>query len=198
MKTEIKILKWVIGLRAEGIVTVAPNLYTSGITNETKDGYYIPFMDYDNILFNKVERDIIHLQCVFGLGTACILETSSTISPNGQEVGNYLVVFFDKLPYQRIFDVLEHTVCDKNYRRRNRGFPQKNWVIRVTEKIDMNTKKVTRRSPRFKKTMNAPTDYEQSDAHRDFLQKLFSCEIELENPDDFKSLDLINYVTRDV
>jgi hypothetical protein len=198
MKSEIRFLSWVIGLRVEAIVTKAPNLYTYGITNETSDGYYVPFMDYDNILFQKVERDIIHLQKVFGLGTAVVLETSSRVSPNEQEVGNYLVVFFDKLPYQKIFEVLEHTVCDVNYRRRNRGFPQKNWVIRVAEKVNIKSGEVTKRSPRFKCTMNAPTDYIQSDAHRMFLQKLFNCDIELQNLDNFKSLDLINYVTRDV
>lgn len=112
----------------------APLTITFGITNETKDNYFIPFIDYDNIYFEKVLKDVKHIQAVFDLSDFIVLKTEEEKDEQGREFGNYHCICFDKCTFQEILEILSHTRCDPNYRRAWKFYKSKNWVLRIEKK----------------------------------------------------------------
>lgn len=77
-----------------------------GITNKAKNGFFIPFLDYDNIPLDLVHIDLKHIQEHFKLGHAFIIS-----STNG-----FNCFFLDKLTFKECLDILLYSeYVDKKY-----------------------------------------------------------------------------------
>jgi hypothetical protein len=173
-----------------------PQKITFGLTNETQDNYFIPFIDYDDIYFEKVYKDIKHVQAVFGLSDFIIITTEENINEEGKEYGNYHCVCFDKCSYHEIIDILSHTRCDPLYRKRALG-RHRSWVLRFEKKYFSHNGKVAKKEPRFKCIIpNKPRiPRECSYAHYLALKKLLNIP-EMQLPfDSITECELIQYRT---
>jgi len=177
-----------------------PNLATVGITNETPDSYFVPFIDYDDIYYDVVERDIKHIQSVFNLGTLIVLKNNEEKDVNGQLHGNYLVIGFDKLTFQQHWEMLTHTRCDRNYKAVPRYFKRRAWVLRIACKYYIPSKdgkpKIHKPAPKFKAIYPRKSKREGYYALKLFVEKYFKTpKINGFKWDNSQELEFIQYRT---
>lgn len=172
-------------------LTKTPNIPTIGITNETEDSYFVPFIDYDNIAYEKVLADLRHLHRVFGLCFFLVLQSKN----NEDNTGNYAVMGIDKLPYHLHKEMLTHTRCDSLYITTNSLLHRKNWVLRIGGKGK-------REAPTLKDILrfNSKCKYEHSTAHREFYTKFYDIYIPENtfpscNWDKYHQVEIIEYQT---
>lgn len=79
-----------------------------GITNLTADGYFIPFLDYDDIALKRVEKELSDIQKKFNLSDVYIIKSS-----NG-----YNALSLDKLPYNVMINLVNYSkLLDKTFRK---------------------------------------------------------------------------------
>lgn len=79
-----------------------------GMTNLTADGYFIPFLDYDDISLKRVETDLLNIQKKFNLSDIYIIKSS-----NG-----YNALSLDKLPYNVMISLVDYSkIVDKVFRK---------------------------------------------------------------------------------
>jgi len=174
-----------------------PELIVFGMVNETEDNYFVPFIDYDNILYEKVLKDIKHIQRVFSLSDMVVLCSEEDETANQELYGNYMVTGFDKLTFQEHLDMLRHTRCDRNYIGCPKFYKQKHWVLRFTEKWFVWNGKVQKESVKFKEIIPNKPNYsrECSHAHYLMLRKLFNIPRLNLNWDAQTECELIQYRT---
>lgn len=178
-----------------------PPLYTIGITNETEDCYFIPFLDLDNI-YRDVAVKYIHLaQREFNLSPAILLSSSGESKDDvGRIFGNYIVIMFDKLRYHEIIDMLRMLPVDELSIKMPRYYKYKSWVLRMSEKVDSAGNIIIDR-PRFVKRVFPESNrylkkHKHSEAHFHFLHKLFKFRKFKLNLDGYSELTLIRYNTK--
>lgn len=79
-----------------------------GMTNLTADGYFIPFLDYDDISLKRVELELLEIQNKFNLSDIYVLR-----STNG-----YNALSLDKLPYNVMISLINYSkLVDKIFRK---------------------------------------------------------------------------------
>ena len=174
MKLNLTFLKWYMSL---GVIKKS-NLLTVGITNETQDYCFVPFMDFDDIYEEKLLMNIGHIQSVFRFGPMIVGTTSETDDGMDNVYGNYIVFGLDKIPHGMHEEMLYHTCCDKKYRVMWKALPQKNWVLRIAEKFKVNkdgTISIERPAVKLKTIVYPHSHgiYALSAAHLKFLTNLF-------------------------
>lgn len=150
-----------------------PDRTTAGLTNETADGFYVPFLDYDNIYFDKMLGDVkLLLQRPYPLNVLHICSTKEDEDVNGQRYGNYIVVGTDKLTFQQHYEMLCFSKCDRAFKGNFSYYKYKNWVLRMTGKYKNNLK--IRDEPKFILSVwnDRPVSREQSLAHAMAYRKL--------------------------
>lgn len=157
-----------------------PDVPTYGVTNETEDGYFLPFMDYDGVSYDKVLKDVRHMSRVSGCCTFVILVNSEEkiINKWGDEdvVGNYNVVCLDKLGCHGCEGAIWHTRCDFSFKAHAEGYPKRNHVLRMGAKFRKG--KVYKAEPKLKAVVYMPRGkgrcpHEHSKAHADLVKELF-------------------------
>ncbi len=175
--------------------TRLPSLNTVGITNET-DGGFLPFLDYDDIIYEKVVTDIRGIQREFSLDAAIILKTQEK-QVNGETVGNYLVVWFDLVNHGLCREITQWARCDPRYRTYWKLLYQKNWVIRIGEKQNNDGGKI-KISPSLKEVIY-PTHrsqiHKKSRAYYLFFRKHFKIPAIRTNFTNDSDVALIPYLT---
>ena len=199
-----------------------PDVMTCGMMNETADGYFVPFIDYDHIEYCKVLKDLQHLNRVFGLCTFLVAASKEEEFPlvhgGTRTVGNYMVFGFDKMTYHGHREMLRHTRCDWWFAEvPERRFSQKCWVLRVLPKeavLGDGTWGEIRPGPVFKQAVRFPgpcppgggfargraCSFEHSDAHWLACRKLWPG-LKGSKPagawDGLKEVEFFNYGTKD-
>jgi hypothetical protein len=197
MRFSRSLFGWRIGMMVEKM----PDVPTAGITNETVDSFFVPFMDYDGAEYSVVINDLNHLRKVFGLCTFVILCNSEEQVADqwGGEitVGNYNVVGLDKLTFWDHMHMLQHTRCDWNFKSVVRVYSRRNWVLRMDEKLDDNGSQL-KAAPVVKDVLRfGKCSFEHSDAHAAFMKERFGLDFpKLKRRDGFKSIGVIEYNTR--
>ena len=173
-----------------------PELITFGMVNETQDNYFVPFVDYDNILYEKVVKDIAHVQRVFSLSDIVVISSSEDKTANEELYGNYLCVGFDKLTFQEHLEMLCHTRCDRNYIGCPKFYKRKHWVLRFTEKW-YSSGGIHKDKPKFKGIVHNSPPFARkcSYAHYLMLKNLFSVPPLRLNWDTSTECELIQYRT---
>lgn len=113
----------------------SPDKHTVGVSNETPDGFYVPFIDYDHVKYSKLRREIGILAKRFRLSLLAVLCTYEE-NVYGELVGNYHVVGIDKLQKADHEALLRMASCDPNFRNAPRYYSSKSWVLRIYPKVD--------------------------------------------------------------
>ena len=175
-----------------------PNLLSFGLTNETVDNYFVPFIDYDNIYYDTVLKDLRHIQAVFSLGPLILITSQQQKDANGFVYGNYHVIGLDKLTYQEHLEMLKHTRCDRNFISAPTFYKGRHWVLRFSEKFYTKNGKVKRKKPIFKEIVynKPPFERKASYGHYLALRKLFNIPRLDLNFDKFTHTDMIQYQAR--
>lgn len=79
-----------VGDRCHWCASGAPQAWCLGVSNETQDGLFVPFWDFDGVPYARVERGLFDVQRAFGLGNVHVLRSSPG--------DNYMAFAFDKMP----------------------------------------------------------------------------------------------------
>lgn len=189
-----------------------PDVKTIGITNETEDCWFVPFLDYDETEYRVVLRDLLHLNRVFGLCSFVVLVTdeylqdttwddgrrpSSKQRGNGETVGNYLVFGFDRLSYWDCMTAISHCRCDRLYRKIANTYSKRNWVIRLAAKYGSDGEEV-RPEPRLKEFVKFDgfCRHEHSGSFVDLASEWYGVRIPLKNIVKDGKVEFIEYSTR--
>jgi len=166
------------GRELELLADKAPDLITEGITNELEDGYYVLFIDYDDVDYFRVLRDLRHLNIVFGLCSFGMLCNGESVNVNRNceslLTGNYNVIGLDKLTYWQVRDILCHVRCDEQFKDMPKFYSRRNWVLRTGPKVPQGGSGGFRKAPVLKEIIHFPDGmcrYEHSSAMRDVLEQ---------------------------
>ena len=194
----LRIGRWAINLQK----TRVPDIPTLGVTNETDDGWFVLFNDYDDVEYNVVKKDIIHAHRVFRLHNFVVLENEGWAQNNewgeGVECGSYLLFGLDKLSYWQCREVQSHMRGDYMHRKIAAVYNKRNWVNRIAAKYQNNNGVLSevRPEPKVKEVLmfkgNCP--YKQSQAFIDFFNAWFRLRLPLKGEQD-GNIEFIEYST---
>lgn len=179
-----------------------PNVQTCGVTNETEDGFFVPVMDYDNVAYARVKKDLRHLNSVFGLCTFAVLGNSEmTILDNmgkPEKVGHYNVIGLDRLDFHKCEEALHHTRCDAAFLGHIAHYPQRNHVIRILEKVDVKNLEEVRPAPKLLEIVKMPcSGHSHSQAHKEMLERYFGARFgHISRLDGLKVVEMVHYRTQ--
>ena len=124
-----------------------PDKYTIGIANETRDGRYVPFVDYDDVDYDKVNAEAKMAIKGLKLSGLALIATREKESALGIRHGSYHLIGIDKLPFHTHYTMLEGMSCDRNFLRAVDYYRERVWVLRVYPKIGMEKWKAVRERP---------------------------------------------------
>lgn len=174
-----------------------PVILTQGITNETQDGMYVPFIDYDQINQEKVIQEAKRLIRLWNFSGFVILATSEELTKDGMAYGNYHLVGFDKIRYHDHLDMLYDTCCDRNFIKVPRFFRFKHWVLRIAPKCDEKTWSVLKKKPYIIGWIPGEQSgrYEQSYGHYEFMRKYYGLKPLKLSWDKATAIQMIRYNT---
>lgn len=171
------------------IFTKMPKYSVYGLTNRTDDNMYLLFADYDNVEDTIVYQDIQMLQSKFELGTCLIRSSNQKYTKSDKSiVGSFHLIFFAKLPYKTMLDIIQYLRCDENFKKAN--FQQRCKVLRLSQKG-------VKVSPQFYQLVKAKTELQSSKAHIEFFEKIDNTPIikYIDNLDSSEEIEIINYIT---
>jgi len=149
-----------------------------GITNRVQVGseiMYVPFLDYDNISYNDIVKEISDLVMKWNLGWCYILETNDD--------KRHYHVFCPTLitPYEYL-GILWDSSCDMPYKKS--FFVLKEKTLRITSKEDERKQKF----PEVVTIIKYDSHKSYSGGHLSWIKKFYKCK-ETQLPD---SLNVIN------
>jgi hypothetical protein len=181
-----------------------PDCPVVGITNECENNRFRLFLDYDNINYEKVCKDIYYLNNDFGLCSFVVLVNSEMTKNEqwggGKTVGNYLVFGFDVLTWKQCHDMQKTTRCDWMHKMIACRCASRNWVNRISGKYRMENGRLKyfKPVPKVKDIFhfdNKECNYKHCKAQIDFFKSRFGVELNLKNLDRCKKIDIIEYST---
>lgn len=122
-----------------------------GLHNETQDGKYVFFLDYDNKLFIEVTREIDSLVKKFpdSFTNFLILESSPSVLKEGGAFGSYHVISFSKFDREDLGKVLSETSADKKFIDLFKSEKYKASTLRVSPKFAQLDGELIKEAPRF-------------------------------------------------
>jgi len=172
-----------------------PQTVTWGITNRTRDNYFVLFLDYDKVEYNVVLEDIDFLQKNFDVGTV-ITRVSSLQNYKEEEVGNYHVIGFTKFTFPEVREMIKLTRCDSHFKS-GYVYQQRAWVLRIGEKIDFDGN-VVKRCSFLRDIIPAKTSRTANLAMITFFEKLDKIKLlkYFERVDGISEMEVISYATK--
>lgn len=136
-----------------------------GITNLTKDGKWIVFMDFDGFKLEWLDVIIPQIQKLYHLSD-CFLFKSS--------INGYHIVTFDKLGIKALVEILKSASCDPNFVFVPLRYGLRLWTLRQNEK--KGSKPVFIKI--YKKNPDIVYKFERSLAHMIAFEKLYNMTID--------------------
>jgi len=186
------------------MVQDTPRRKVFGIHNELPDvegvDNFVTFLDYDDVMYEVVCRDLMHLNKIFGLCSFVILVNNEQEMNNmdGEKVliGNYNVIGLDKIKYTDHVIILNHTRCDSAFKYVGKKWIRRNWVLRLSGKFEQDGK-TFKPEPKVKDIIKFPgkCTYQHSNAMKKQLERWFDMKIKLNSLDRGKKLEYIRYDT---
>jgi len=171
-KSTIKLNVRILGFHFYSILSMHPRMKTIGVSNLLLDGKMVTFLDYDSVFLYRVRKEVRMLQRRWDIGSCAIISTGEDIDEQGKAYGNYHVIGLGKLNYQELFDMLEETSVDRNFRRVPEYFNGRYHVLRIAPKFNENWEEVRDR-PYLREVLLSETKRECSRAMYDFLRKYY-------------------------
>jgi len=128
---------------------------------------HITFLDYDNIVDERLMEELRYLQTEFKLGNFYILQTRN---------GGRHALCLDALRFKDVLEIVRFSSCDLMFKKAPRINEYRNWVLRYA-------KKGNRDAPKYLYTVESPYEGEnrQSRGHAKYLEK-FDITIDLKKP----------------
>lgn len=153
----------------------------AGVTNRTADGYYVPFLDYDEMPLDWIEGELSAMQDEFKLGDFYVFESGAH---------HYHVVGFDKMTRDGYEQLLARSSCDRDYKKVPFAWGRRVATLRVTDKGG--------RAIRFLKVVSTGDwnfqRWEQSRAHKLFFEGVYGIEAPEGRYDNYEKLITARYV----
>lgn len=175
-----------------------PTLGAIGITNHTKDNYFMPFFDYDNVAWKVVQDDIEFFQKNYDIGTVEVRQSSNFKAYGLGEIGKYHVIGFTKFTFPEMLNLISLSRCDPKYKKREM-YPDRVWVLRLGWKVDLKSGMPTKPATKHLKLIEAPTDRQASLGAINYVQllnkKVYGAK-SIVLREKFKSVDDINHIER--
>lgn len=154
----------------------------AGVTNRTKDGFYVLFLDYDGIPLDWVEDEVAAIGAENRLGDVYIFESGKD---------HYHVVGFDKLTREEYERILHRSSCDPQYKRVPFAWGRRVATLRATPKNGRDIKFVQHgRAPEGE----ANFFREKSRAHKIFFEGRYGIKAPGGVYDDHEELITARYV----
>lgn len=160
----------------------SPKTWTTGISSRCKDGRHVVFIDYDKQEFKQVFDEIKFLQQTFNLSRAYFFKTG---------VDSFHVIFLDKLPLLKVFEILQASNCEWSYLNSVKLVRGREWVLRIAEKGK-------RKRPRFFCSVHSNKKQKNpiSTAHKLFLVKWHGVQnYKYDLEDNITEIPVIDYTT---
>jgi hypothetical protein len=166
-----------------------PNCIATGMTNVTQDRMFVPFFDYDGVDLKTVRMDVRKLQLRFDLGTFVIAHGGGK---------HFHAIGFTRLELPELEFVLQNSVCDEKYKTYALKSTNRSWVLRLTAKKNIRTKKEMRPAMKYLETVHAPTSRQASRAHVMLINKFYGIDVmrNFRLLDRYKRATFITYPTR--
>lgn len=162
-----------------------------GIASTTEDNKEVLFMDYDNCTKALVIKDYEILQKEYMLPPGLLFSTKEE-DVHGEKAGNYHIISLCKMRPNQVYEILSRSHVDAAYTSMALRRTYRNWVLRISPK-----KHKTR--PKFLGLVGEMKnfgDYEISNAHLQFLKKIYSIpEIPFTNIDKSTKILIQEYET---
>jgi hypothetical protein len=159
-----------------------PKTPTKGISARVPHtSFFVAFLDYDNIVDERLDDELTYLQELFHLGDLYVFKTN--------EFGRH-VIGTDCLLARDCYEVIETSSCDWAFKRGIRINEFRTWVLRGWEKGE-------RERPRFIRTIESPYNGEhlQSRGHAKFLEVFYGVHTRLVNPFGSEEVEVQGYNT---
>lgn len=137
-----------------------------GFANNTLDGRYVMFLDYDTPSLDSIKATMRELQDKFYLSDIYIFETN-----NG-----FHCICFDKITLDQYLAILNLSYCCENFRKTPLLFGHNQWTLRLTEKDGRKPKFIYRLTSNY-------NILEKSFAHISIIEKIYGLKINKLNND---------------
>ena len=180
-----------------------PDIISHGVTNETEDGYFLVFLDYDGVAYRKVLKDIRLLMDTGYICAAVTLVNSEkemmNVKGDSEMKGNYNVLTFCKHGFRECEAAIGLTRCDYAFKRHIEVNPMRNHVIRLGAK--MKDGKLVKPGPKLKEVIGSRIGCcprKHSRAHLDMVKTMFGAEMpRFRFLDAFTEVEAVRYGTRE-
>ena len=143
---------------------------------------HVIFLDYDNIVDERLREELAFLQDLFEIGNFYVLATS--------EYGRHAICI-DALTLKEVKEIVDFSSCDLAFKKAPNINEFRTWVLRYDKKGD-------RPSPKYVYTVESPYEGQnpQSIGHKIFLENMFGIKIpELKNPIGEEAIEIQEYNT---
>jgi len=141
---------------------------------------HVTFLDYDNIVDDRLIEELRFLQEEFEIGNFYVLETRNE--------GRHAVCV-DALQFKDILEIVRFSSCDLMFKKAPRINEYRCWILRYA-------KKGNRGEPEYLYTVESPYEGKnlQSRGHAKYLSK-FGVKIDLKNPFGPEEIEVQDYNT---
>lgn len=175
--------KFLKGKKYETFSVFKKPIKVIGFSNITSDGFGILTADYDRCDIGVIEEDWKLIQNLYKLPPAYIFESSKN---------KFHLLCLAKFPHGKIYEILQHTRIDDNYKTMPLRTAFRSYVIRISPK-----RKKGR--PKFLKVLGKDKNLnkEISEAHLKFLKKIYPKipDIPYSNKDGLSKIKINDYET---
>jgi len=152
-----------------------------GVSSRIPDtALHIVFLDYDNIVDERLVEELRDLQTEFEIGNFHVFETRNK--------GRHALCL-DALRFKDVKEIVDFSSCDTNFKRAPKINQYRCWVLRFA-------KKGNRDAPKYLYTVESPYEGKnlQSRGHAKYLLN-FGVKIDLKNPIGPEEIEIQAYNT---
>jgi hypothetical protein len=154
---------------------------TAGVSSRIPNtSLHVTFLDYDNIVDDRLQEELRFLQEEFQIGNFYVLETRNE--------GRHAICI-DALRFKDVLEIVRFSSCDLMFKKAPRINEYRCWVLRYAKKRD-------RDEPKYLFTVESPYEGQnlQSRGHAKYLEK-FGLKIELKKPFGPEEIEVQEYNT---
>jgi hypothetical protein len=142
---------------------------------------HVTFLDYDDIVDERLKEELMFLQEEFEIGNFYVLETRTK--------GRHAICL-DALRFKDVLEIVRFSNCDLMFKRGPVMNEFRTWVLRDSKKGD-------RDAPKYLYTVQSKFEGQnlQSTGHANFLRINFGIKVDLQNPYGPEKIEIQSYKT---
>ena len=186
--------------RLEFNVQANPRFPTLGILSRIPDDFHhVVFIDYDTIIRSQVEKELEIFTEKYQLTPFYLFTSREEENKGGLEeerwIGNYHAISLTKVTFRKLYQIIQESHSEVNWKRVPIYSIYKAWVLRVTEKANLPKPRFLKMIPSNPEKWNLKPEI--SKAHLSFLKANYPeiPDIPYQNVDNSNKITLVSYVT---